>query len=51
MADDLLKVESALNIQSTRTTGVVADVAAVKAEVTENSVTMLEEMDGRINEG
>jgi hypothetical protein len=44
-----LRVESALNIQSTRTTGVATDLAAVKNDVSENSVVTNEEIDGRIN--
>jgi hypothetical protein len=44
-----LKLESNFNIQASRTTGVVADVAAVKADVNENSVVVHEEKDGRIN--
>ncbi len=49
MTENELRLESSINIQSTRTTGVAADVAAVKAEVTEVSVAVAEEMDGRIN--
>ncbi len=44
-----LRLESSINIQSTRTTGVVADVAVVKNEVAELSMTVAEEMDGRTN--
>ncbi len=44
-----LKLESNFNIQASRTTGVVADVATVKADVNENSVVLHEEKDGRIN--
>jgi hypothetical protein len=44
-----LKLESNFNIQASRTTGVVTDLAAVKAEVNENSVVIHEEKDGRIN--
>jgi hypothetical protein len=44
-----LKLESSINIQSTRTTGVVADVSAVKVELSELSMAVAEEMDGRVN--
>ncbi len=44
-----LRVESALNIQSARTSGVATDLAAVKNDVSENSVVTNEEVDGRIN--
>jgi hypothetical protein len=44
-----LRLESSINVQSTRTTGVVADVANVKAEVAELSMAVAEEMDGRTN--
>jgi len=44
-----LRLESSINVQSTRTTGVVADVANVKAEVAELSMAIAEEMDGRTN--
>jgi hypothetical protein len=49
MTETELKFESSLSVQSTRTTGVVADVAVVKADVTELSVKVAEEMDGQIN--
>jgi len=44
-----LRLESAVNIQSTRTTAVAADVANVKSEVAELSAAVAEEVDGRIN--
>jgi hypothetical protein len=44
-----LKLESTFNIQASRTTGVVAELAAVRAEAEENSVVIHEEKDGRIN--
>jgi hypothetical protein len=44
-----VKLEWNFNIQASRTTGVAADVAAVKADVEENSVVIHEEKDGRIN--
>jgi hypothetical protein len=44
-----LRLESAVNVQSTRTTAVAADVATVKTEVAELSMAIAEEMDGRIN--
>ncbi len=44
-----LRVESALNIQSARTSGVATDLAAVKNDVSENLVVTNEEVDGRIN--
>jgi hypothetical protein len=44
-----LRVELALNIQSARTSGVPTDLAAVKNDVSENSVVTNEEVDGRIN--
>ncbi len=44
-----LKLESAFNIQASRTTGVVTELAAVRAEAEENSVVLHEERDGRIN--
>jgi hypothetical protein len=44
-----LKLESNFNIQASRTTGVVTDLAAVKAEVNKNSVVIHKEKDGRIN--
>ncbi len=46
---DHLRIESALNIQSTRTTRVATDLAAVKSDVSENSVVTHEEIDGRVN--
>ncbi len=49
LSEEQLCIESALNIQSTRTTGVAADLAAVKADVSENSVVTQEEIDGRVN--
>jgi hypothetical protein len=49
MTENELRLESSIYVQSTRTTGVVADLAVVKAEVTEVSVAVAEEMDGRIN--
>jgi hypothetical protein len=49
LSESELRLESAINVQSTRTTGVAADVAVVKAEVSELSVAVAEEMDGRIN--
>ncbi len=50
MSENELKLESSINIQSTRTTGVVADLAIVKADITEVSMTVAEEKDGRVNE-
>jgi hypothetical protein len=44
-----LKLESNFNIQASRTTGVATDLAAVKADVEENSVVTHKEKDGRIN--
>ncbi len=44
-----LKLESTFNIQASRTTGVVAELATVRAEAEENSVVIHEEKDGRIN--
>jgi hypothetical protein len=44
-----LRLESAVNIQSTRTTAVAADVATVKTDVAELSMAVAEEVDGRIN--
>ncbi len=44
-----LKLESTFNIQASRTTGVVAELATVRAEAEENSVIVHEEKDGRIN--
>jgi hypothetical protein len=44
-----LKLESTFNIQASRTTGVVAELATVRAEAEENSVVVHEEKDGRIN--
>ncbi len=44
-----LKLESTFNIQASRTTGVVAELANVRAEAEENSVVIHEEKDGRIN--
>jgi hypothetical protein len=44
-----LKLELNFNIQAPQTTGVVTDLAAVKAEVNENSGVIHEEKDGRIN--
>ncbi len=49
LSEERLCIESALNIQSSRTTGVAADVAVVKADVSENSVMTHEEKDGRVN--
>jgi hypothetical protein len=49
LSDSELRLESAINVQSTRTTGVAADVAVVKAEVSELSMAVAEEMDGRVN--
>jgi hypothetical protein len=49
MSESELRFESSINIQSTRTTGVVAEVAAVKAEVSKLTMTVAEEMDGRTN--
>jgi hypothetical protein len=49
MTEAELRLDSAVNIQSTRTTAVVADVATVKTEVAELSMAVAEEMDGRIN--
>jgi hypothetical protein len=49
MSENELRLESSINVQSTRTTGVVADLASMKADVTEISVAVAEEMDGRIN--
>jgi hypothetical protein len=49
LAEAELQLESAVNIQSTRTTAIAADVAAVKTEVAELSMTVAEEMDGRLN--
>jgi len=49
MSEPELKLESAINIQSARTTGGVAAVAVVKNEVAELSMAVAEEMDGRIN--
>jgi len=44
-----LKLESNFNIQASRTTGISADVVAVKQDINENSVVLHEEKDGRIN--
>jgi hypothetical protein len=44
-----LKLESTFNIQASRTTGVVTELASVRAETEENSVIVHEEKDGRIN--
>jgi hypothetical protein len=44
-----LRLESSINVQSTRMTGVVADVANVKAEVADMSMAVAEEMDGQTN--
>jgi hypothetical protein len=44
-----LKLKLTFNIQASRTTGVVAELAAVREEVEENSVVIHEEKDGRIN--
>jgi hypothetical protein len=49
LPEQQLRVESALNIQSSRTTGVATDLAAVKSDVSENSVMTNEEIDGRVN--
>jgi hypothetical protein len=49
MSENELRLESSINVQSTQTTGVVADLATVKADITEISVAVAEEMDGRIN--
>jgi hypothetical protein len=49
LTESELRFESSISIQSTRTTGVVADLAVVKADVTELSVAVAEEMDGRLN--
>jgi hypothetical protein len=49
LTESELRLESSINVQSTRTTGVVADVAVVKNEVAELSMTVAEEMDGRTN--
>ncbi len=49
LSETELRFESSINIQSTRTTGVVAEVAVVKAEVSELTMTVAEEMDGRVN--
>ncbi len=49
LTESELRLESAINVQSTRTTGVVAEVAVVKTEVAELSMAVAEEMDGRIN--
>ncbi len=49
LTESELRLESSINIQSTRTTGVVAEVATVKNEVAELSMTVAEEMDGRTN--
>ncbi len=49
LSEERLCIESALNIQSSRTTSVAADVAVVKADVSENSVMTHEEKDGRVN--
>jgi len=48
LTESELRFESSISIQSTRTTGVVADLAVVKADVTELSVAVAEEMDGRL---
>jgi hypothetical protein len=50
MSENELRLESSINVQSTRTTGVVADLATVKADVAEVSMTVAEEKDGRVNE-
>ncbi len=49
LTESELRLESSINVQSTRTTGVVAEVAVVKNEVAELSMTVAEEMDGRTN--
>ncbi len=49
MSESELRLESSINVQLTRTTGVVADVANVKSEVAELSMAVAEEMDGRVN--
>lgn len=49
MAETELRLDSAIKVQATRTTAVVADVAAVKSEVAELSMAVAEEMDGQIN--
>ncbi len=49
LTESELRLESSINVQSTRMTGVVADVAVVKNEVAELSMTVAEEMDGRTN--
>ncbi len=49
MTETELKFESSLSVQSTRTTGVVAELAVVKSDVIELSMEMAEEKDGRIN--
>jgi hypothetical protein len=49
LTESELRLESSINVQSTRMTGVVAEVAVVKNEVAELSMTVAEEMDGRTN--
>jgi hypothetical protein len=49
MSEPELRLESAINVQSTRTTGVAAEVAVVKTEVSELSMVVEEEKDGWIN--
>jgi hypothetical protein len=49
LAEAELQLESAVNVQSSRTTAVAEDVATVKTEVAELSMAVAEEMDGRIN--